>query len=278
MRRHLTTANPEGLAPHDHAIWCGSSPADLAALAASVFASARRRNDKMLYLAEDPDPSDLFGLDDAAGLVACGALVCERPEHLYPLGDFDVDVLERLVMAALEDALAAGYGGLCVVADNTSLAGHDAASRQRWLAWERRADSLQARHAITGVCYFDRSALDAEHLAAIATLHPVLPESVPGPAFRLFSDGAVLRAVGSLDGWSAPLLARLLDLAPLDAQAIALDEADFVDHRALEAIEARGEAITVAGLRPPLRRVIDVLGLHFSHLRLAFGSATAPGV
>lgn len=277
MRRHLTTANPGGLAPHDHAVWCGSSPADFAALAASVFASARRRNYKMLYLAEDPDPAELVGLDDAAGLVASGALACDRTERLYPLGDFDVDAVEHLVVAALKDALAAGYAGLCVVADNTSLVGQDAASRARWLAWERRADSLQARHAITGVCYFDRSALDAEDLAAIAALHPVLPESVPVPVFRLFSDGGVLRAVGSLDGWSAPLLARLLDLASLDAGVIALDEADFVDHRALEAIEARGEPIMVTGLRPPLRRVIDALGLRFSHLQLAFGSAAAPG-
>lgn len=278
MRRHLSTANPAALAPHDHAIWCGSSSADLAALATSVFARAHQQNQKMIYLAEDPDPADLAGLEDAAALVACGALMCDRLERLYPLGRFEADAVERRLVDTLEEALASGYSGLCVVADNTSLAGDDEETRSRWLAWERRADSLQARLPITGICYFDRQAIDDQHLATIAALHPVLPESVPTPAFRLFNDRDALRAVGSLDGWSAPLLAQLLDLAPAEAKTIALDEAEFIDHRVLEAVEARGEPLTVTGLRPPLLRVIDLLGLRFAHLSLACALATAPGI
>jgi len=59
----------------------------------------------------------------------------------------------------LGEALAHGYRGIRVVADNTPLVRGDDESFRRWLAWEQLTDRFQSKSMVTGVCFFDHAAL-----------------------------------------------------------------------------------------------------------------------
>lgn len=272
-RRHLALEHPANLRPHDHVVWGGNDESDLDYLAVTCFAGATRRNERMLFISDDPFASGLGRLRNVGRLIERGALKLMPTELAYPTelaGDAPGQL--RLFDAALDDALRDGYSGICVVADNTGLLGEDDRSFEQWLAWEQLTDQFQATHPIVGVCYFDVRRVHTERLADLAAIHPVLHADIAPPPFRVFTSEGTIRAVGSLDAWSSEQLLRVLRNAPAEGQLVLdVGDAEFVDHHALRALHELTTTrlpIRVARATPSLQQAWSLLApadssLHF---------------
>jgi hypothetical protein len=151
---------------------------------------------------------------------------------------------------ALADAIAAGYTGIRVAADNTPLVG-DEERLDAWMRWESVADGFISQHPVTAS--FDRERVQVDRLRHVATLHPLVSATSPVPQFRIFVDDEALRVEGLIDGSAVDELARVLSiLPPKTPLVIDLRDARLMSTRALGALAELGETgidVTVQG--PP---------------------------
>lgn len=272
MRRRVSVESPSALRPHDHTAWFGDGSAELYAMAREALAEGARRNEKLMFVAKDPDMSGLRGLD-AGRLIADGRLEVMDVADAYGGGTaFSASAQLARFRRVLEDALDAGYSGIRVVADSTSLAQGDQESFAGWLAWEQLADHFQADSMVTGICFFDRTALSAERLADLAALHPVRrTQRWLEPPFTVFVDGDAVLLIGSLGADSSEQLRRVLAAIDFEQKpAVDLSAAHLLDNEALLAL------IEFASSRRPLvlrgnehlRQRVASLGPAGAHLRI----------
>jgi hypothetical protein len=273
VRRQLTPADASSLQPHDHALWSGSCEDDLYELATTALAAGARRNEQLLFVAVDPDPNGLQRIDDLELLLASGQLQLHAVEAIYGAAhSFSQTQQLETFKGVLDDALAAGYTGIRVVADNTPLVA-DAREENylSWLRWEQLTDSFQAASRVTGICYFDDRAVGDERLADLAALHPVRAAHAVQPAFTIFSDEGAVLATGTLDLWSAGRFTRVLGAMPTDRPLVVdISRAEFVDHRALLALNDAATAARPVRIRGASRVVSEfpsLLGLPTPHLQ-----------
>jgi hypothetical protein len=267
----LRIGGSDALEPHDHVAWCGSGTADLYALASHALAAGARRGEKLLFIAEDPDPGRL-DLDDLDRLLARGRLEVLPVESVYgKSGSFSARRQLATFAAVLADAMADGYPGIRVVADNTPFVRGGERGFRRWLRWEQLTDRFLSKSSVTCICYFDRDLLSDERQSDLASLHPVCAANGVVPPFSLFADGEAISATGTLDLWSAAQFRRVLDTTPDDGPLVLeLSGADFVDHQALLALNAVASAtrpVRIRGARPIIRKLACLLEIPMPHLR-----------
>ncbi len=202
MRRQASIQCGAGLEPHDHVVWFGDGLDDLYSVATAALRDGACRREKLMFVAEEPDPARLSGIDGLERLLATGQLELVAVDAVYGSGTaFSAATQLATFEGVLADALADGYRGIRVVADNTPLVGGDDQSFRRWLAWEQLTDRFQAASPVTGVCFFDRTALGDERQADLAALHPVRSAGIAEPRFSWFADGDVplrVRGIGHL--------------------------------------------------------------------------------
>ena len=213
---------------------------DLYWLATTALAEGAQRNEKLVFVADDPDVGRLQGIPGLDELLSGGQLEVQPVEAVYGgSGAFSHTAQLATFEAVLADALAAGYSGIRGVAENTSLAtGGDAAFR-RWLRWEQVTDRFQATSNVTGICYFDGRKLSSDRRADLAAIHPLHSVTVPPTPFSFVVDGDAVLVTGALDFWSEEQFQRLLRTAPDDAPlTLDLSRVEFLDHRALLALNA----------------------------------------
>ena len=194
--------------PHDHIGWTFAGPAGFAALARPFLAEGAARGERLMYVAADPDPAAVAGLGGPEAVT-----VASIAEVYGPSGIVDAAAQRATFAAALASALAAGYRGIRVAADNTALV----TSEDRlaaWVRWEVVADRFMAGHQVTGLCAFDRDQVDVDRLRHLATLHPLSSADSPVPQFRLYADAGDLRAEGDLDSLAISQLRLALDQLP----------------------------------------------------------------
>lgn len=149
-----------------HIGWIFSGRSEFEGRVASFLASGEGLRERMVLVAEDPNPRTW-----PDSLLASGALVLLSIDDVYGA--------ERLVSTAcqsaffdgaLAEALSLGYTGLRVAADNTSLA-RGPERRAAWLRWEDEVDPMLRGRPITGLCAFDRSIGDPASMHALAMTH-----------------------------------------------------------------------------------------------------------
>lgn len=271
MRRKLRVSDAEALQPHDHVVWYGDGEPDLYALAGEALAAGADRNEKLMFVAQEPDAARLETLLELDALLDRGQLALVDTADVYgSSGTFSAESQLATFEGVLDEALADGYTGIRVVADNTPLVAGDEDDFRHWLEWEQVADRFQAQSAVTGICYFDRRALSADRQADLASLHPVCSQSAVEPPFWFFADGDAVSITGTLDAWSAAQFARVLDTAPGDGPLVVdLSHAEFVDHRALLALNAAASAVRPVRVRRApgiLRRLPSLLSVATPHL------------
>jgi hypothetical protein len=240
VRRQLRLDDPSLLEPHDHVAWYGERTDDLYALARTALDAGARREEKLMFVAADPDPERLSGIPELERLLATRQLEVQSIDAVYGAnGAFNHASQLATFEAVLADALTDGYTGIRVVADNTRLASGDAPEFADWLCWEQVTDAFQSNFNVTGVCYFDRGALSDERQLDLASLHPVRSDAGVEPPFSFFIDGDAVAVTGTLDMWSSQRFRRVLAATPEDRPLIVdLAKAEFVDHRALLALSA----------------------------------------
>ena len=72
--------------PHDHIAWFGDDLDDLYRLGVEALAAGARRGEKLLFIADAPDPARLSGLDELETLLADGRLEVLATDSVYPSG------------------------------------------------------------------------------------------------------------------------------------------------------------------------------------------------
>lgn len=271
MRRQLRVHRADSLEPHDHVAWYGDGADDLYALASVALAAGARRNEKLMFVAHDPDPDLLGDPSEFERLLAVGQLeVADIGEVYGSWSSFDAADQLATFEGVLADALERGYSGIRVVADNTSLVNGDEKGFRRWLAWEQVSDRFQSQANVTGICYFDRGILSEDRQSDLASLHPVCGESTVEPSFSFFVDGDAVAVTGALDAWSAEQFRRILDASPEgSALVVDLSHAEFVDHRALLALNSIATAERPVHIRRApsiLREMPSLLAIATPHL------------
>ncbi len=221
IRRRINVADPSGFRPHDHAAWFGDGAAELYSVAVSALAEGARRNERLVFVADDPRPELLSGLGDVERLLADRQLELVPVDAAYG-ADWSFSPSARLASseAFLADALASGYTGIRTVADTTSLVQGSEESFHRWLAWEQMADHVHAASRFTGICFFDTSAVSPQRQADVAALHPVRAATEFQPPLSLFVDGDAIFLIGALDAAPTDQLRRLLTTIDFDRRPI----------------------------------------------------------
>jgi hypothetical protein len=271
VRRHLRLDRADVLEPHDHVVWYGDSAADLYALASAALADGARRREKLMFVAEHPDPTRLEEFADLDRLLEAGQLEMVDIDAVYGTsGTFSASRQLDVFEAVLAEALSEGYTGIRVVADNTPLVRGDDERFHRWLCWEQLTDRFQCASNVTGICYFDRRTLSDDRQADLAAIHPVRSANILEPSFSLFVDGDAVSVTGMLDAWSADQFQRILDTTPGDRPLIVdLSDAEFVDHRAVIALSEAATAtrpVRVRRARPLVRELPSLLEIPTPHL------------
>jgi hypothetical protein len=264
-RRQLITSDVSAFDVHDHVAWCGDGLPALHEVAGAAFASALARNERLLFVCDEPDfegLAKLGGLDDLDDLIANRVLLTSTVDETYQHFP-DARAQQVEFESVLGHALRDGYTGICVVADNSRQVGSTDEEFARWLRWEATADRLQAARPVTGICYFDRARVPTDRLADLAAMHPVLSTGLREPNFRLFHDIDTVRLTGEVDILLVEQLRRLLGSLPSPAEDVFdLSDLEFVDHRGLRALSElarQGNPVRVRNARPIVRRVWDVI-------------------
>ena len=198
-----------------------------------------------------------------------------RPLPFLPLGGTYrvgavVDPVEQVAAytAATEEALAAGYTGLRVVADATPLVG-TAEQLDAFARYEYRIDRYMRDHPFSAMCAYDRRQVGDAAVAQLACLHAESTAAVP---FRLHAcppgDGAAALD-GELDLSADELLTATLPRADLtagdDEVVLQAGGLTFADHRSLlrlhEYAAAHGVTIVLRGASPATGRLAELLDL-----------------
>ncbi|MCE6995451.1 MEDS domain-containing protein [Saccharothrix sp. S26] len=84
----------------------------------------------------------------------------------------------RVCADATQEALAAGFTGLLVVADVTPLVSTPA-RLEAFARYEHLVDCYMATHPLAGMCAYDRVQLGDAAVAQVACLHPGPPQAPP---------------------------------------------------------------------------------------------------
>lgn len=272
MRRHLITDEPAGLRLHDHVAWCGDGQQPLHELAAEVFSAAAQRNELMMFIADDPHVEWFTGLTDAERLIDEQHLQISTVDEVY-LDPPDPDEQMRRFEQAHAEAIAAGYSGVTVVADNSRFATSTDEQFHAWLEWEARADQLQSGTGILGVCYFDRERIPAERLDTLAAIHPVRSVGFHDPSFVIFCEDEQLRVRGGLDASSTEEIRRVIGtMVKITGRDLDVSEVEFLDHRALltlDQIARLWPGLTVRGAKQTVHKVWEILDLRTPALQVA---------
>lgn len=262
MRNHGPRFQLLRIAPHDHVGWLFSGPGEFAALAESFLAEGASRNERLMYVAEDPDVA-VFG--EWTETLHPGTLTAVTVAEVYgESGIVDAPKQRATFAQVLADALAEGYSGLRVAADNTPLV-LDQERIEAWLGWEIVADHFMSENPVTGLCAFDSVRVNLNALRHLATVHPLWPADGPGSQYRLFSQDSALWLEGEVDS-SALQQAKLAleSLPPKTDVVVDLTDTAIVTKDALSALRQlceTGVAVTVRGATEIVQRLGQSVGL-----------------
>ena len=240
MREHGVVSSAAGLGLHGHACWTYADDAELFRAADDYLADGARLGQRLLFVG----PEELFPQVDDVECLPLSAFV-------EPGQPTDPDRMLGIYTTATDEALAAGYTGLRVVAEVTELAA-DPGCQCRW---ESVADRFMVERPLSALCCYDRRRLAPEVLADLCAVHPVVNEPVP---FRIYATGDGLLLEGEIDFLSTDALQRLLPLTRGDG-VLDLSGAEFIDHNGARVLHESG--MPLAGTPVSMRRASELMGL-----------------
>lgn len=262
MRNHGSRFGVMRVGPHDHIGWLYSGPAEFAALAEPFLAEGAARNERLMYVANDPDTSS-FG--DWTQSLLPGTLTAATVGEVYGESGIVDTARQRATFAqVLAESLAAGYTGIRVAADNTPLV-LDWARMEAWLRWEVVADHFMSENPVTGMCAFDRTQIDVSALRRLASVHPVWPADAEQPPFRLFNDDSALWLEGEVNAFAVGQARLALESLPATTSVVIdLTNTADVTGDALSALRQlceTGVGVTVRGAAEIVRRLARSTGV-----------------
>lgn len=268
MRNYGTCFELLRTRPHDHIGWVFTGFEQFAAIAGPFLAEGVAQGERLMYVAEDPDPATLGHLTD---LVDRDTLQIASIADVYGASGIVDPPSQRATFAeALGQALAEGYSGIRVAADNTSLV-LDEERLEAWIRWEIVADRFMSQNRVIGLCAFNRERVDVDRLRHLATLHPLFSATSFTPQFRFFTEDTSLIMVGEVDSSAVDQLwVVLANLPPKTDVVIDLAKATFMSHRVLSGLgllSDTGVDVTIRGESGAIRDLREIVG-HREHFFL----------
>jgi len=211
MRRHGMRFECLRMRPHDHIGWVFAGEAGFEELAGPFLAEGAARGERLMYVTEAPRRATAARLRDRYG---SRVIKIAGIADVYGESGIVDPVVQRATFAdALADALAAGFSGIRVAADNTPLV-TDETRLAAWIRWEHAADRFMADNPVTGLCAFDGQRVDVNQLRHLSTLHPLSASADPEPQFRMYSDDGSLCLEGHVDSFTVAQLPIALEVLP----------------------------------------------------------------
>lgn len=257
------------LAPGDHICWIVDRDTEcLPTMARFVRAGLAQR--QQVVCLTGPGMPDLAGTLDERAAVDSGQLWLGTATDMYlPGGRFDPAAVIGSFTRHINDAVAAGYTGVRVIADM----GWAGSGSGYVPDYEERVNALFLDGRALGVCLYDRRLFGAAELHAASCAHPgtVGPERAPGwtPMLRTRRTGpARLSLSGEADLTNRQALATVLSLVVSEAaETVEVDVGglSFVD-AGTAALFARAARCAPAGLTfvdatPAVRQVLSLTGV-----------------
>lgn len=256
MRTHGSRFEPMLMKPHDHIGWVFSGPGEFAALAEPFLAEGAALNERLMYVAEDPQSASFGAWTED---LYPGTLTTASIGDVYgESGVVDARQQEATFAQVLAEALAQGFSGIRVAADNTPLV-LDPKRLESWVNWEIAADHFMAENRVTGLCAFDRTRVDVNTLRDLATMHPISQEEDPRPPFRVFTDDGALRLEGDIGTETVGRASLALEHLPAHTPVIvSLANAGSITSAALAGLRqlcGSGVAVTVEAAEEIVQRL-----------------------
>ncbi|MCW3839061.1 MEDS domain-containing protein [Micromonospora yasonensis] len=256
---------------YGHVCLAYDDPAGLDAWAVGYLAAGLAAGERVALIAPGAPDELARRLDRLPGRDAAlrqGALRLLSVAQMYRSGGVvDPQAQVRVYDAATEEALAAGYTGLRVVAEATTLV-RTAAQRDTFARYEHLMDHYIRRRPLSVTCAYDRRELGGPAIAELACLHPETNAEV---LFRLHAatGETVVALGGELDPSNDRLFAAALDRAdPRGVDGRLLVDATglrFVDHRNLlhlrDHARRHGADVVLRTSRSAVGRLVELLDL-----------------
>ncbi len=257
---------------HDHVCLAYDDVAEFRAQARRFLADGLARGLRTRYVAGDDGGDDGAALRAQLGGPADGradALQFTSLAGTYRAGAVvDAQAQVRAYAAATDEALAAGFTGLRVAVDATSLV-RTPHQLDAFARYEHLVERHLCARPFSAICAYDRAELGPATIAQLACLHPRASDAAATP-FRLHgAPGVAAVLAGEVDLADQELFAGALDradLQPVDGELV-LDATglEFIDHRGLLALadlaERRGCTVVLRTGLPPVGRLVELLGL-----------------
>jgi anti-anti-sigma regulatory factor len=264
------TDTPAGQSPGDHLCWPYLGRREFTQIANEYILEGLGRGERIVIVTGRPVEeltADLSQLPDLEDHLATGQVVIADYREFMDTDRSDPDRELRMLEAMNDASLEAGFPGMRILSDAT-----DDSLNQEWRAWHAATEHMLDRfcllHPVTAICAYDITVLDPQAVAEMAVLHATTREDFVPFQLRATTK-ADLSIAGSVDAFSADQLELALDRLRRDDSKglIVIDatEADFLDHRALMAIDrhaARNNTIALLWSPQELaERVTAVLDL-----------------
>jgi len=264
--------DPAGAVQADHVCWVYEDEEEFADVARRYLEEGLARGERLLYVG-GPPPAELATDDgplaDVDGLIARGALqVLDLRAGYQSRGSFTPAEQLAFYEAATADARAAGYTGLCVVAEISGLAA-DPRRRPDLVRWEHLADEFMGSGSgMRALCAY-RGDLEREALTDVASVHPLVHDAAGGPPFRAWFEGEAIVLAGALDTFGADRLETVLTGTHVDRPVVTLDlsRVEFVDVGGCRAIarwarrlQDRGSLLELTGTSRVFGRMWRIVG------------------
>jgi len=163
----------------DHVCTLFSTPEEQLEAAVEYINAGLGRGERCLYVCCEHDiPEFRAALQHAGFDVASeeerGALVLLTRHHGHLKGgSFDPDKMISMLHLAVEDALAAGFAGLCAAGDMSWLL-DEAPGSERAAEYEARLNHFYKTHRALGLCQYNRNKLPDAALANGIATHPYI--------------------------------------------------------------------------------------------------------
>jgi hypothetical protein len=172
-----------GLGAHDHACWAFDNPAQFESRAREFLTEGLAGGYRVWLVT----PQEPLGVREwpgfALALDSGAARVLAVNEH-YADGVVDPVAQVAAYAAATDEALAAGYTGLRVAADATSLV-RTPAALDEFARYEHLIDRYMLSRPFSALCAYDRAALGGDVVEQVAAMHPVA--NAGASLFRLYA-------------------------------------------------------------------------------------------
>ncbi|MGM1057671.1 MEDS domain-containing protein [Saccharothrix sp. Mg75] len=271
MRRSGLVTRTRGLGAHDHVCWRYDDPRDFHGHVREFLAEGMAEGQRVCYVGTG-DVADLVGhlrgVEGVDEALRSGAAAVASLDATYPVDAvIEPSAQVRTYAEATRAALAAGFTGLRVAADCTSLV-RTPEQLAAFARYEHLIDRYMTGHPFSAMCAYSGAELEDRAIAELACMHPNTNSSSAG--FRLHAaEGGVVVLGGEVDLSNGDLFTLALTRAALrpDGGRLVVDASElaFLDHRALlhlaDHVADLGATAVLRAPWPGIDTLVDLLDI-----------------